>query len=64
MEIVIHEAYFLQAAALQISQGLRDGLVVCEFIHRDMHFRLRRLLGFHAEVALHCRAIYGRLVPQ
>jgi hypothetical protein len=40
-EIVIDEAYFLKSAMLQIGQGLRDDLVVGEFIHGDVHFRLR-----------------------
>ena len=41
VESSIDEAYFLQAASLQIGQGLRHRLVVGEFVHRDVHLRLR-----------------------
>lgn len=39
--IVVDEPYFLQAAMLQVRQGLRHNLVVGELVHRDMHFWLR-----------------------
>jgi hypothetical protein len=38
--IVIDETNFLQSASLQIGQGLRDYLIVSEFVRSDMDFRL------------------------
>jgi len=45
-KLVVDEAYFFQAAMLQVRQCLRHDLVVGEFVHRNVHLRLRRFRRF------------------
>jgi hypothetical protein len=40
-EVVVEESDVLQAAILQVRQGLRHNFVVGEFVHGDVHFGLR-----------------------